>query len=327
MKENNQFSNQLRPSSFTEFIGHDNIRENLKIFTLAIKKRGYPNDHLLFYGPPGTGKTTLALIMAKELGVGIKITSGAALTKAGDLAAILTNLSPNSIFFIDEIHRLPKNVEEMLYPVLENYQLDIVIGKGPSARIVNLSLPKIIVIGSTTKLALISSPLRDRFGLILRLNYYHENELKEIILNAAKKLSLSINQEAALEMAKRSRRTPRIALSLLKRAKDFMDVKKAKIIDLDFIKELFGVLRMDALGLNPIDIDYLELLYHKFNNQPVGLSTISASLSEEERTIEELIEPYLLRLGLIKKTAKGRVLTAKGLNYLGQLEIKEINDY
>lgn len=321
MINNQQLINTLRPKTLSEFIGQKEIIESLKVFIFAIKKRGYPNDHLLLYGPPGTGKTTLAYLIANELNTQIKITTGAALTKTGDLAAILTNLKDNQVFFIDEMHRLPKPVEEMLYSVLEDYHLDIVIGKGPSARMINLSVPKILIIGSTTKLAVISAPLRDRFGLTLRLNYYDEDELRKIVLNAAKKINLPLSKKAAMEIAIRARKIPRIAIKILKRAKDLYEIKKTKKIDREFIDDLFGILKMDPLGLNTIDLEYLQTLYKKFNNQPVGLTTIAVSLSEEEKTIEEFIEPYLLRLGLIKKTPKGRVLTTKGLNYLGQIKL------
>jgi Holliday junction DNA helicase RuvB len=319
--KNDAGSNSLRPKTLEDFIGQSEIVENLKIFLSAVKKRGFPSDHLLFYGPAGTGKTTLAQVIANELKANIKITSGAALTKTGDLAAILTSLKDNDVFFIDEIHRIPKTVEEMLYPALEDNRLDIVIGKGPSARIISLSIPKILIIGATTKLALLSNPLRDRFGLILRLNYYEESNLKEIIKQAAKNLSIPITDEAALQIGKRARKTPRIALRILKRAKDYFDVKKAKKIDQQFLESLFDLLKLDDMGLTPVDWEYLAILNKKFNNQPVGLSTIAASLSEEEKTIEEYIEPYLLRLGLIKKTTRGRVLTPLALKYL-----KEINN-
>jgi Holliday junction DNA helicase RuvB len=319
--KNDAGSNSLRPKTLEDFIGQSEIVENLKIFLTAVKKRGFPSDHLLFYGPAGTGKTTLAQVIANELRANIKITSGAALTKTGDLAAILTSLKDNDVFFIDEIHRIPKTVEEMLYPALEDNRLDIVIGKGPSARIISLSIPKILIIGATTKLALLSNPLRDRFGLILRLNYYEESSLKEIIKQAAKNLSIPITDEAALQISKRARKTPRIALRILKRAKDYFDVKKAKKIDQQFLESLFDLLKLDDMGLTPVDWEYLAILNKKFNNQPIGLSTIAATLSEEEKTIEEYIEPYLLRLGLIKKTTRGRVLTPLALKYL-----KEINN-
>jgi Holliday junction DNA helicase RuvB len=319
--KNDVGSNSLRPKTLEDFIGQSEIVENLKIFLSAVKKRGFPSDHLLFYGPAGTGKTTLAQVISQELRTNIKITTGAALTKTGDLAAILTSLKDNDVFFIDEIHRIPKAVEEMLYPALEDNRLDIVIGKGPSARIISLTIPKILIIGATTKLALLSNPLRDRFGLILRLNYYEEPNLKEIIKQAAKILSVPISDDAALQIAKRARKTPRIALRILKRAKDYFDVKKAKKIDQQFLQSLFDLLKLDVMGLTPVDWEYLTILNKKFNNQPVGLSTIAATLSEEEKTIEEYIEPYLLRLGLIKKTTRGRVLTPLALKYL-----KEINN-
>jgi Holliday junction DNA helicase RuvB len=319
--KNDVGSNSLRPKTLEDFIGQSEIVENLKIFLSAVKKRGFPSDHLLFYGPAGTGKTTLAQVISQELRTNIKITTGAALTKTGDLAAILTSLKDNDVFFIDEIHRIPKAVEEMLYPALEDNRLDIVIGKGPSARIISLTIPKILIIGATTKLALLSDPLRDRFGLILRLNYYEEPNLKEIIKQAAKILSVPISDDAALQIAKRARKTPRIALRILKRAKDYFDVKKAKKIDQQFLQSLFDLLKLDDMGLTAVDWEYLTILNKKFNNQPVGLSTIAATLSEEEKTIEEYIEPYLLRLGLIKKTTRGRVLTPLALKYL-----KEINN-
>jgi Holliday junction DNA helicase RuvB len=293
--KNDVGSNSLRPKTLEDFIGQSEIVENLKIFLSAVKKRGFPSDHLLFYGPAGTGKTTLAQVISQELRTNIKITTGAALTKTGDLAAILTSLKDNDVFFIDEIHRIPKAVEEMLYPALEDNRLDIVIGKGPSARIISLTIPKILIIGATTKLALLSNPLRDRFGLILRLNYYEEPNLKEIIKQAAKILSVPISDDAALQIAKRARKTPRIALRILKRAKDYFDVKKAKKIDQQFLQSLFDLLKLDDMGLTAVDWEYLTILNKKFNNQPVGLSTIAATLSEEEKTIEEYIEPYLLR--------------------------------
>ncbi|MCX7881342.1 MAG: Holliday junction branch migration DNA helicase RuvB [Patescibacteria group bacterium] len=310
----------LRPKTLSEYIGQKNIIKTLKLFIEAVKKRGAPSEHLLFYGPPGIGKTTLACVVANELKGDIKITSGAAIERGGDLAAILTNLKNNDILFIDEIHRLPKPVEELLYPVLEEYFLDIVIGKGPSARTVRLPIPKITIIGATTKLALVSSPLRDRFGLILRLDYYSQSEMVEIILRSSRILSLPITKEAAIEISKRARKTPRIANRILKRARDVLEVEKYKVVDEKLLDNLFKLLEMDEVGLTSIDIKYLRLLAEKFAQNPAGLETIALSLSEDKKTIEEFVEPYLLQLGFIKKTPRGRLITPQGLQHLGMIK-------
>lgn len=314
MKTNNDES--LRPKKLSEYIGQKNIVKTLKLFIDAVKKRGAPSEHILFYGPPGIGKTTLAYIVANELNGEIKITSGAAITKTGDLAAILTNLKDNDVLFIDEIHRLPKPVEEMLYPVLEDYFLDIIIGKGPSARNVRLNIPRITIIGATTKLALLSSPLRDRFGLILRIDYYNLDELKEIVKRSAKILNIPITDEASYEIALRSRKTPRIANRILKRARDILEVDKHKEIDKKLLDKLFNLLEIDEIGLTDIDKKYLKVLADKFNNQPVGIETIASALSEDIKTVEQFIEPYLLQIGFIKKTSRGRQLTQKALSHL-----------
>lgn len=306
----------LRPKKLSDYIGQKNIVKTLKLFIDAVKKRGKPSEHILFYGPPGIGKTTLAHIVANELNGEIKITSGAAITKTGDLAAILTNLKDNDVLFIDEIHRLPKPVEEMLYPVLEEYFLDIIIGKGPSARNVRLSIPRITIIGATTKLALLSSPLRDRFGLILRIDYYHLDELKEIVKRSAKILKIPITDEASYEIALRSRKTPRIANRILKRARDILEVDKHKEVDKKLLDKLFILLDIDEMGLTDIDKKYLKTVSEKFNNQPVGVETIASALSEDIKTIEQFIEPYLLQIGFIKKTSRGRQLTQKALSHL-----------
>ncbi|OGK22108.1 Holliday junction DNA helicase RuvB [Candidatus Roizmanbacteria bacterium RIFCSPHIGHO2_01_FULL_39_8] len=307
----------LRPGKLAEYIGHKNIVKTLRLFTDAVKNRGAASEHLLLYGPPGIGKTTLAYIIANELSGEIKITSGAAISKSGDLAAILTNLKQNDVLFIDEIHRLPKPVEEMLYPVMEDFFLDIVIGKGPSARTVRLPIPQITLVGATTRLALLSAPLRDRFGLVLRIDYYHEEEIVQIVKRSCKILNLPITDKAAKEIAKRSRRTPRVANRIIKRARDMFEVDKHKEVNESMLEKLFTLLEIDSLGLGPVDKKYLLLLVKKFQNNPVGLDTIALSMSEDKRTIEEFIEPYLMQIGFIKRTPKGRVVTTKGLEHLG----------
>jgi holliday junction DNA helicase RuvB len=308
--------NNLRPQSLSEYIGQENAVKTLQLFIDAVKKRGAATEHILFYGPPGIGKTTLSYIIANELQGEIKITSGAAITKSGDLAAILTNLQDNDVLFIDEIHRLPKPVEEMLYPVMEEYALDIIIGKGPAARTVRLPVPKITIVGATTKLALLSAPLRDRFGLLLRLDYYTENEMIHIVKRSAELLQTPITSGAAKEIAKRSRRTPRIANRILKRSRDVLEVHKHKEINEDVLLDLFKLLELDEVGLSDIDVQYLRLIAEKFQNSPLGIETIASSLSEDRRTIEEFVEPYLLQLGFIKKTPRGRVVTPLGAKHL-----------
>jgi holliday junction DNA helicase RuvB len=316
----------LRPRLLKDYIGQENVVKTLKMFIDAVNKRGKPSEHILFYGPPGIGKTTLAYIVANELKGEIKVTSGATITKTGDLAAILTNLKDNDVLFVDEIHRLPKPVEEMLYPVMEEYSLDIIIGQGPSARTVRLPVPRITIIGATTRLALLSAPLRDRFGLLLRLDYYHKDEIEKIIIRSSKILKIPVTVEAAHEISLRSRKTPRLANRILKRARDVFEVDKHKIIDKKLLDKLFSLLEIDEIGLTDIDKQYLEILGKKFNNTAVGVETIASSISEDKRTVEEFIEPYLLRLGFIKKTSKGRVLTPKALKHLNLSEQKNIFD-
>ncbi len=306
----------IRPQFFSEYIGQTKIIKTLKVFTDAVRKRGINSEHVLLYGPPGIGKTTLAHVVANELKSEIKITSGAAIQKTGDLAAILTNLKNGDILFIDEIHRLPKPVEEIMYPVMEDYFLDIVIGKGPSARTVRLPIPKITIIGATTKMALLSAPLRDRFGLILRLDYYTDVEMITIVKRTSNLFNIPITESATKEIAKRSRKTPRVANRILKRARDVFEVDKHTVIDEQLLDKLFNMLEIDELGLNNLDIKYLRLLGEKYKNSPVGIETIALSLSEDLKTVEEYVEPYLLQLGLIKKTSRGRVLAKKALDHL-----------
>ncbi|QQG43870.1 MAG: Holliday junction branch migration DNA helicase RuvB [Candidatus Roizmanbacteria bacterium] len=308
--------NNLRPTKLTDYLGQNQVTETLKLFIEAVKKRGFASEHVLFYGPPGIGKTTLAHVIAHELSGEIKVTSGAAIERSGDLAAILTNLKDNDILFIDEIHRIPKTVEEMLYPVMEEYNLDIIIGKGPSARTVRLPIPKITIIGATTRLALLSAPLRDRFGLLMRLDYYNESEMVRIVSRSSNLLNLPITKKAAEEIAKRARKTPRIANRILKRARDVFEVHEHDVIDENLLDKLFKLLGIDHAGLTDVDLKYLNLLGEKFQNNPIGVETIASSLSEDRRTIEEFIEPYLLQIGFIKKTPRGRVLTKKAFDHL-----------
>ena len=306
----------LRPKTLNEYIGQINAKKALELFIRAGRSRGSVSEHILFYGPPGMGKTTLAHIMSEELKGELKITSGPALEKTGDLAAILTNLQDNDVLFIDEVHRMPKPVEEALYPVLEEFALDIILGKGPSARNVRLSVPKITIIGATTRIALLSPPLRDRFGLVLRLDHYTDEDMEKIVERSAELLKLPLDKHSVSEIAKRSRRTPRIANRILKRVRDLFEVNSYKKIGKDFVDELFDILDIDHHGLNDIDKKYLTTIITKFEGGPVGLSTLATSLNEDKLTIEEYIEPYLIQIGFFKKTSKGRVVTQKGYKHL-----------
>ena len=307
----------LRPQHLEDYIGQQGVKENLKIFIQAAKLRNEPLDHVLFYGPPGLGKTTLAGIIANELDVDIKITSGPAIERAGDLAAILTNLNENDVLFIDEIHRLNRSVEEVLYSAMEDYALDIIIGKGPSARSIRLDLAKFTLIGATTRAGSLSAPLRDRFGVISKFELYTTEELKQIIRRTASILHVDIDDASLTEMAKRSRGTPRVANRMLKRIRDFSQVKGDGSIHIDITQEGLAALGVDGLGLERLDREILSAIIERFNGGPVGIDTIAASIGEERVTIEDGYEPYLIQSGLLYRTQKGRMVSQAGYHHLG----------
>lgn len=306
----------LRPKKITEYIGQETIKRNLKISMEAAKKRHETLEHVLLYGAPGLGKTTLAHIIAEEMNTNIKVTSGPVLEKAGDLAAILTNLEDGDILFIDEIHRLNKVVEEILYPAMEDYALDIIIGKGPSAKTIRIDLPKITIIGATTRISLISAPLRDRFGNVFRLVFYEDKEIEKIIKRSAKILNVGIDDDAANEIARRSRKTPRIANRLLKRVRDYINVEGRDNITLVDAKNMLNSLEVDCMGLDQVDREILETILYKFSGGPVGLNTLSAATNEEMSTIEDVYEPFLIQVGFLSRTPRGRVVTELGKKHI-----------
>lgn len=307
----------LRPNYLLDFVGQEHIKSNLNVFIQAANNRNESLDHTLFYGPPGLGKTSLAHIVAKEMGVNFKATSGPTLSKAADLAAILTNLQENDVLFIDEIHRLNTNIEEVLYPAMEDFYLDIIIGEGPAARSVRIDIPKFTLIGATTRLGLLSNPLRDRFGIPLRLNFYNTEELVKVLNRAAELLNTQISQKGAEEIAKRSRGTPRIALRLLKRVRDFASVENKNEIDEKIADSALNRLEVDKAGLDSNDYRYLKFISDNYNGGPVGVETIAAALSEQRDAIEEAIEPYLIQIGLLQRTPRGRVITDNAFSHLG----------
>lgn len=307
----------LRPKKLSEYIGQNKVKESMRVYIEAAKKRGEALDHVLLYGPPGLGKTTLSNIIANELESNIKITSGPAIERPGDLAALLTNLSENDVLFIDEIHRMNKNIEEILYPALEDYCLDIIIGKGPTAKSIRLDLPKFTLVGATTRVGSLSTPLRDRFGIVAKLELYSVKDLTTIIERSSELLNIKTEREAAIELAKRSRGTPRIANRLLKRIRDYAMVLGDGVLTLDITKMALEKLDIDDLGLDNTDRKILETIIYKYNGKAVGVETLAATLNEEVETIEDVYEPYLMQIGFLARTPRGRVVTATGYEHLG----------
>ena len=307
----------LRPRRISEFIGQPQVQKNLSTFITAADSREEAMDHVLLFGPPGLGKTTLAQIISIELGVGFRATSGPIINKAGDLAALLTNLKPKDVLFIDEIHRLSPNIEEILYPAMEDLQLDLIIGEGPSARTIKIDLPPFTLVGATTRSGLLTTPLRDRFGIQIRMEFYNPNDLVKILLKQAEKLDVYLEESGAYEIARRSRGTPRVAGRLLRRVRDILSVSESNIVDHKFADNALSQLDVDASGLDAIDRKYLKIIVEKYQGGPVGLDTLSATLSEQKDMIEEVIEPYLLQRGLIQRSSRGRFVSASGWRHLG----------
>ncbi len=316
--EDEQLTVNLRPSTLDEFIGQEETKEKLRIYLAAAKNREEPLDHVLLQGPPGLGKTTLAQIIAGELGVDIRISSGPAIEKAGDLAAILTNMQPHDVFFIDEIHRLRRNVEEIMYPAMEDYKIDIILGEGPNAQSLRIDLPPFTLIGATTRAGLISAPMRDRFEVWFRLGFYEMEDLRTIIIRAGRILGIEVSKDGAAELAKRARGTPRIANRLLRRTRDYAEVRGDGHIDREIARRSLDLLRIDEAGLDELDHAVLDALINKFDGGPVGLETLSAALSEERDTITDVVEPYLLQEGFIQRTPQGRIATDRAYAHLGK---------
>mgnify|MGYP002639411873 FL=1 len=317
IEQKDNFDLSLRPKNLKEFIGQPQVQTNLSTFITAASSRDEAMDHVLLFGPPGLGKTTLAQIISFELGVGFRSTSGPIINKAGDLAALLTNLQPRDVLFIDEIHRLSPTIEEILYPAMEDFQLDLMIGEGPSARSIKIDLPPFTLVGATTRSGLLTTPLRDRFGIQIRMEFYNASDLINILLKLAEKLKLHLEKDGAYEIAKRSRGTPRVAGRLLRRVRDILSVSENKVIDANFADKALSQLDVDKSGLDAVDRKYLNVIVEKYQGGPVGLDTLSAVLSEQKDMIEEVIEPYLLQRGLIQRSSRGRFVSAAGWRHLG----------